>query len=1045
MTALIHPGTSPYFDFAIETPGRSARFNLQGPQAGIALAIGRRTLVVEVAGPQGDVAERVEVGLAGIESELPADAFRLSLETGHDGRRFMVLSRGGAIVLSKETGFDLHEGVTIGTSNVVMLSAQCERYSIGGLVSAPLGENTLCLIDAPQDLVGAICGALEEQAGQHTKIRILGRDDVDDPYDRTIGRDEVERNLQDGTGGQISNLVLVSFNGTDHLEPEDIPNVIDECPDNGIRLCLGGVIQKISAGDFGGFLDGPIPLCLSKGNTLPPLSFARGAWQNTVPVELRDGFQVTVPNGVAQVSADVAPEIQQEPVSSVFWKLDRRWTIPDWDEPEDGKFGFAWLLETVFGFDGTNMATVADRLRAVHRACRKDGIRLLSSLLLPKDRTSEGRQIHVLVDSGLVALACDATYSRGQRPLATYLQAIEEKSCASRVLETDRHRIVLVYRPDVDTADAGALDMLLHNVAAALAKGLEPGQPTARMQTYLEACRDVVAVGGAVNEVAGGNGFDLQPGTLIRFLERHPELVVPMVALVLRNAAPNTIRSFMRGLNGLDLDLPLGDRQTLQSVLIDARVLIDADERFWEGLEEQPYDARRWAGLQAAEQLPWPEFAETRLRLLEHLDLESADKAFGEVLYLLKQGRIIDAVARGRDAVLQGELNPENEQDILAIAILADDFKTAEVVKAALAQPLSELDHVYLTGCLAARMGCLKSQDRIDCTRDILALDPDFAELKVANRSYQQLADFATQPVPDRDVICVITAKNEEVRLRETMAYHHAIGIRHFILIDNMSSDGTLDLAREYGAKIIQTAESYKTSRYGMAWVNDVLDRYCNGFWSLVVDADEMFVFPQAETLPIADFANRLEQNGFDAFTCLLLDMYPDAPIASFRDIPKGELRNKYRFFDAGNYAFWPRLRSPLMGISGGVRDRIFRIGRFAHLAPIAHTKTPLVKWQKGLKYLTSTHDTTPVRSPLCYGVLEHYKYTPDFVLRAKREVIRKEHWDGGSEYSAYASVLEADPDMSFMEARFTRERQDSTRLIEQVCPFHWPESLLAD
>ncbi|MDQ2095966.1 glycosyltransferase family 2 protein, partial [Rhodalgimonas zhirmunskyi] len=295
------------------------------------------------------------------------------------------------------------------------------------------------------------------------------------------------------------------------------------------------------------------------------------------------------------------------------------------------------------------------------------------------------------------------------------------------------------------------------------------------------------------------------------------------------------------------------------------------------------------------------------------------------------------------------------------------------------------------------REGTFTPEERTLCTSALLNRDEDFADLKVKGRSYRTLSDFASPPDPDKDVICVITAKNEESRLRETLAYHHGIGLRHFILIDNMSSDGTLDLAREYGAKIIQTGESYKDSRYGMAWVNDVLDRHCTGFWSLVVDADEMFVYPRAESRPVADFAKELEKHGYEAFGCILLDMYPEAPISTFKEVPRGKLQELYRYFDAGNFAYWPRLRSPLMGISGGVRDRIFRIGRFAHLAPIAQTKTPLVKWAAGMKYLTSTHDITPVRAPFFFGALEHYKYTPDFVQRAKREVIRKEHWGGGS------------------------------------------------
>ena len=526
-------------------------------------------------------------------------------------------------------------------------------------------------------------------------------------------------------------------------------------------------------------------------------------------------------------------------------------------------------------------------------------------------------------------------------------------------------------------------------------------------------------------------------------MRAHPETTVYLCEHVVRHAPPSKILPFMDILSQANPTLTAPHRKELLRLLIETRIFPVSDETFWESLPEQPYNERRWAALQVLEQLPTEAYLERAPKVLAQLDLLAEDHAFNQVLAALKTGDLAQAVALGQEAVLNRKLRPENERDMLAIALLAEEFDIAERLVATLAEPLPELDQTYHDGVLAARKGTFSEASRARCTEQILMLDADFVDLRVIGRRYDMLADFETAPDPDRDVICVITAKNEESRLRETLAYHHSIGLRHFILIDNMSSDGTLDLARSYGAMIIQTAESYKESRYGMAWVNDVLDRHCTGFWTLVVDADEMFVYPDAENRPIQAFTALLEAAGYEAFGCALLDMYPDAPISSFTEVPRGELRALYRYFDAQNAAFWPRLRSPQLGLSGGVRDRAFRMGRFAHLAPIAQTKTPLVKWAKGMKYLTSTHDITPVRAPLYFGALEHYKYTPDFVQRAKREVIRKEHWGEGSEYTAYATVLEADPEMSFRDPNFSRERTTATELIKTVCPFPWPEDML--
>lgn len=1053
MIPLAHGHFSPSFTFHLEDPHQSGLLSLLNERFGLHIDILKRVLRMRVV-PQGETphAEGEQLIELGLTTPPGQGAYRLTCQTVSPDRCKLILEQGAAVLLAFEHAFALDADTRLETRNLLVSHLQWDGHGPTGVFSAPDRNKALVLVSAPKDQARAVSGILEEHVPAGTTVRILvehaGEADPHadlhaDLHGRSFLRADLRHGLEGWEGPAISSIVLVCVTGEDALDPEEIFEAIDWRAAQSIRLFYGGFVQKLPAERFSGIMEGEVPLLTATGADLPPLLFAQRAWGTGVSEVLQKAFEEEIPDDlrVARQSEATVISPPQYRVNSAYWPLHRFWTLPNVQPPEEeAAFSFRWAMKAVFGHGQTeagetNMQSAVHHLREVTARCQEDGIRVLAC------RLGGERPVYLLMDLHLLTLATDASYARGLNPLEASFKAIDETAC--RVLSHDAGDMQVVLLHVEEDSAAPALHAVLAQVAQTLRSDASLQTPTARMSDYLQASADVITLSTAINAIANDQNFALPDATLRAFFDRHPRLTVLVTSHVLSHAAPSKIRTFMQTLDRAELKILPKESKALLKLLIDTRVFPAANERFWQNLEDQPYDARRWAALQVLEQLPTQDYHVRAPDALKKLDLKDEDLAFNRVLGSLKQGDLDAALSHGRNAVLARKLSPDNERDILALAILARDADAVALIEGALAEPLSPLDQAYRDAGIAARQGALSEATRMSTTQKILSLDEDFVDLRVTGRSYETLAEFAREPQPGRDVICVITAKNEETRLRETMAYHRSIGIEHFILIDNMSSDGTLDLARDYGAKIIQTPESYKESRYGMAWVNDVLDLHCTGFWTLVVDADEMFVYPGAEARPLPAFVAGLEAKSYDAFSCVLLDMYPEAPISHFDDVPKGELRALYKYFDAHNFAFWPRLRSPLLGLSGGVRDRFFRTGRFAHLAPIAQTKTPLVRWTRGMKYLTSTHDITPVNSPVFFGALEHYKYTPDFVQRAKREVVRKEHWGGGSEYAAYASVLEADPDASFIDPVFSHARETSTQLIRTVCPFPWDESLM--
>ncbi|WP_317627583.1 hypothetical protein, partial [Rhodalgimonas zhirmunskyi] len=411
--------------------------------------------------------------------------------------------------------------------------------------------------------------------GTHIRILIDEDSEMDDPFGRTIRPSD----LQNGTVGSLSdviaNIILVSITGLDHLEPEEIGPVIDWCPNYAIRLCFGGFIQKIPAERFAGISDGTVPLLLSSGRTLPPLSFAPNTWFANISQELQYSFEYHTPTNLVKVGATAKDAGPQYRFSSPLWHLGRFWSVTDWDEPADGRFGFAWVFATLFGRNGKDMHGAVDRLRTAYRSCKSGGIRLFGASL-----SGAEKPLYVLTDTDLLALAADASFARGQRPLTEYFKALEEKT-SFRTFETDSLKIVLLHA-DTQSEDA-MLEEMLHNITDALADTHKAKQPSGRMLAYLDSCRDAIQIKLAVNAIGGDHGFDLAPETLLRFATQHPQLVVPLISHVLQHAAPSKLPAFMQVVAQMQLRPQQSELHSLLSSFIGTRMFPDSDKRFWNG------------------------------------------------------------------------------------------------------------------------------------------------------------------------------------------------------------------------------------------------------------------------------------------------------------------------------------------------------------------------------------------------------------------------------------------------------------------------------
>jgi len=286
--------------------------------------------------------------------------------------------------------------------------------------------------------------------------------------------------------------------------------------------------------------------------------------------------------------------------------------------------------------------------------------------------------------------------------------------------------------------------------------------------------------------------------------------------------------------------------------------------------------------------------------------------------------------------------------------------------------------------------------------------------------------------IPDdkEEIRAFLVIRNEALRLPSTLRHHRSLGVHRFFVLDNNSTDGTLEyVLKQPDVHVFSTSERYSQSHYGVVWTNALLDRFGMGHWTLTIDADEQLIYPRYEQVTLRDFCNYLNSIGAEALPCLLLDMYSDRTVEGTVHNPQGPLLETCGFFDRAPYRMQRVSQAPYLEIYGGMRERLFKQIQTEIHAPTV-SKSPLVKWKPGTQFLQSTHFLSSVKVAPMLAALLHFKFLNDFHQRAAVEVARGEHFANAREYRAYLQMLQKNDQATFICPESVKFR-DSGQLVE--------------
>jgi hypothetical protein len=178
------------------------------------------------------------------------------------------------------------------------------------------------------------------------------------------------------------------------------------------------------------------------------------------------------------------------------------------------------------------------------------------------------------------------------------------------------------------------------------------------------------------------------------------------------------------------------------------------------------------------------------------------------------------------------------------------------------------------------------------------------------------------------ELLVISVVRNGELYIPSFMDHYRSLGVKHFVFLDNGSTDRTIEmLCAQDLVTVLQADAPYKN--YENTMKRYLAERFSSGRWNLCADIDELFDYPFSEKLSLRDFLRYLNQNKYTAVAAQMLDMFSEVPLNKLESKPDDMVKKKYRFYDISciekeDYP-WSEYSNPEIKMHwGGIRKLVF-------------------------------------------------------------------------------------------------------------------------
>ena len=305
----------------------------------------------------------------------------------------------------------------------------------------------------------------------------------------------------------------------------------------------------------------------------------------------------------------------------------------------------------------------------------------------------------------------------------------------------------------------------------------------------------------------------------------------------------------------------------------------------------------------------------------------------------------------------------------------------------------------------------IRNSHKVGRVRGALSrLAEDWGRPLALRASVRRLHGPRRVPCGDDELVALCVVRNGAEHVTSFVRHHQELGVKHIILLDNGSTDGTVDLARAFGGvTILRTRRPYRT--YETVLKRYLVRRFARGRWSLMVDIDERFDYPFSDRMGLQALLTYLNRNGYTAVLAQMLDLFSEEPLGRPPTASHGALEERYPYYDTSAverhpYRFGTPANPTIRMHAGGIRKTVFGTENGLTKACLIRLVPPLVPF-------VGFHQVANAAIADFTAVLLHYPFAGTFTEKV-REAVRTDRYrvSAGDEYAKYWARLQAEPDL---------------------------------
>jgi len=278
-----------------------------------------------------------------------------------------------------------------------------------------------------------------------------------------------------------------------------------------------------------------------------------------------------------------------------------------------------------------------------------------------------------------------------------------------------------------------------------------------------------------------------------------------------------------------------------------------------------------------------------------------------------------------------------------------------------------------------------------------------------------------TKPPPKDGLPLICVAKNESYFWPFFLTHYRSLGVEHFVILDDQSTDKSLEfLSAQPDVTVLRAnmnfSDMYGKLRFGIAIRGLLSKHFFPDRWTLVADADEFWITPTGfNSFP--DLITSLEANGHTLCRGIMIDLFPRQlnhidPLQT--ETPPWILSPWYDDIRPINWpaqSFTPTQVNPERQVRNRMALRLLSCGHInradlvARGLPSIH-KSPLVKWARQTSLLGAHrisnryHDSNQL-------ACAHFKFFPQWPSKVKKAIESQAYYKESIEYKMLKMSIE--------------------------------------